>query len=62
MSKYNKDWLKPNWVKRKEEAIKEYQKNEDKLKNSPDSKRDIDMGGGCRTEEGESSWYDEDFK
>ena len=57
----NFDWLTPEWQKRKEEAIREYKKNEDKLKDSPDSKRDIDMGGGCRTEEGESHWYEDNF-
>jgi hypothetical protein len=47
-----------HWMIQQEKSIKEYQETEKKAKAHPDNNRDIDMGGGCRTENDDVSNWD----
>jgi hypothetical protein len=63
MEKYNKDWLKPSWDKRRDKYEKDFKENEENLRKFRDNNpniNNIDMGGGSRSSEQESSWYSSD--
>jgi len=52
---------KPLWQERLEKSQKVYKENEEKMKKlEEDNPRNIDMGGGSRSSEEESSWYGSD--
>lgn len=53
-----KNYQKPSWLLKEEKIQKNYKENEEKNKKfSEIYGYNIDMGGGSRDSESESSWY-----